>query len=817
MFRSIKPRIVLTFVVLTTLALVAVTWMTKKNFEMEVEELHKKLLVNKLQTIMRIIQNQYEDLIKYEVENIAKRRIVMQTVSDTVLSAVRAYYDLYRREVFSETDAKRISLDWIKTIRYGKDQYFFVFDKDIIGLSHPIAEMIGEKWRGYRDLKQEDALALIRDTINIRSSGFAVFNWPALPENLSVKQMVYFTYFPEWEWIIGTSVQIEDIERDSQEKIDTIKKNLTSAISGIRFDQLEHVIVFDSYKNILLDTNVQEDAGSIVDSIIEFGHINKSLRQTLNDSDVPVDVSFYTPPNAPDNLLVCMSYFRPLDWYISVSVSESLIYKPVKKLIRREIYIIIVILIAGIILIVFFSNRITARLLLLAQYARELPSRDLSKDYPFSLARGLGRGTGEDDEVGQLIKSFNFMEERLRHTIRALTRESQVNSTMAELTESIIQSRQLEEVAALVLDRARQITESPLGFAGYIDPETSRLIVPEKASYSWDLCQFGFNRSDDPVFDPVWDSIFSNAQPFLSNSPPQKLTAMHFHEGEVPVERLLFVPALSGKTVVGQITLANAARDYTQEDLFFVERLAFIFAIAVQRTHIEESLAHSEKQLRLLSSQLVAVQEEERQRVAREMHDSIGQSLAAVKFKVESAIAHGERAENSKAFESLSAVIPIIQNAMEEVRRIYTGLRPTLLDDLGILATIEWFSREFQNTYENITVELSFDIDESEIPEALKTVIFRVVQEAFNNIARHSGAELVELSLKKKVAAIELTIEDNGEGVDLSFLGERRDPRRGLGIAGMRERTELAGGSFRIESTLGQGTIVRATWPCPAS
>jgi PAS domain S-box-containing protein len=232
-----------------------------------------------------------------------------------------------------------------------------------------------------------------------------------------------------------------------------------------------------------------------------------------------------------------------------------------------------------------------------------------------------------------------------------------------------------------------------------------------------------------------------------------------------------------------------------------------------ERRQTEQALLESEGKLRFMSSQLLTTQEEERKRIARELHDSIGQSLAAIKFKVESVVGEIDRDHSGGMAHSLELIIPVVQNAMEEARRIYTGLRPSVLDDLGIIATIRWFCREFQKTYERICIEQQVDMDEEEIPEPLKIVIFRIVQEALNNIARHSRAELVSLLLESKDGLLCLDIEDNGTGFDLHSALAESSHEKGLGITGMKERAELAGGAFSIETVIGIGTTIHASWP----
>jgi PAS domain S-box-containing protein len=232
-----------------------------------------------------------------------------------------------------------------------------------------------------------------------------------------------------------------------------------------------------------------------------------------------------------------------------------------------------------------------------------------------------------------------------------------------------------------------------------------------------------------------------------------------------------------------------------------------------KRKRAEEALKQSKEQLRFLSSRLLEAQEEERKRIAGELHDSIGQSLAAIKFNVENVLAETGKELNGRIVNSLQQIIPLVQNSMEEVRRIYTGLRPSMLDDLGIIATIGWFCREYQKTYTGICFENQIRIEEEEIPELLKIVIFRIVQEALNNIAKHSGAESVDVCLERIGGYIKLAIEDNGKGFDVDSALVRGSHEKGFGITGMKERTEFAGGTFSIESVVGKGTTIHAIWP----
>lgn len=232
-----------------------------------------------------------------------------------------------------------------------------------------------------------------------------------------------------------------------------------------------------------------------------------------------------------------------------------------------------------------------------------------------------------------------------------------------------------------------------------------------------------------------------------------------------------------------------------------------------------ETLEDSQQKLRLLSSRVLTAQEDERKHIAHELHDSVGQSLSAIKFGIENAIEtirnedDEDGAGRARSLDSLQALVPITQLAIEEIRKIYMDLRPSMLDDLGVVATMRWFCRQFQQIYSSIRVELRVEIAEEEIPERLKIVIFRIVQEAFHNIAKYSGATRAIVSLFKRDDAVELAISDNGVGFEQHRVAYNDDRRPGLGLTGMKERSELSGGRLTVESAVGSGTSIAASWP----
>jgi len=257
----------------------------------------------------------------------------------------------------------------------------------------------------------------------------------------------------------------------------------------------------------------------------------------------------------------------------------------------------------------------------------------------------------------------------------------------------------------------------------------------------------------------------------------------------------------------------GALNIYANEpDAFDAEEVHLLSNLALDLTYGLMSL-RAKAELRRLSAQLISIQETERKTISRELHDSIGQSLVAIKFGLENTVEKMRHGMDQESFELLEALIPLVQQSGEEVRRIHTDLRPSLLDDLGILATISWFCRQFEKVYSDIRVEKHIEIEENDVPESLKIIIFRILQEALNNVAKYSKADLVSVSSTRTEDRLEFAVQDNGQGFDPQSIYSLKSGDRGFGIANMKERAELSGGSFSIESSHGSGATVRVSWP----
>jgi signal transduction histidine kinase len=220
----------------------------------------------------------------------------------------------------------------------------------------------------------------------------------------------------------------------------------------------------------------------------------------------------------------------------------------------------------------------------------------------------------------------------------------------------------------------------------------------------------------------------------------------------------------------------------------------------LERRLEENSQARAD--LQELSAKLLRAQENERRTLARELHDEVGQSLSAILMEADNAAC----AENpAEAQEHLVAVRSLAEKTVNEVRDLALLLRPSMLDDFGLVPALNWHAREMSKRT-GLNIVLTADEGADDLPDEHKTCIYRLVQEAVNNAVRHANAAAVQVGLRREDQSVRVEVRDDGAGFDTRFV-------RGLGILGMEERVRRLGGRLTIDSQPGRGTAVTAELP----
>jgi signal transduction histidine kinase len=249
---------------------------------------------------------------------------------------------------------------------------------------------------------------------------------------------------------------------------------------------------------------------------------------------------------------------------------------------------------------------------------------------------------------------------------------------------------------------------------------------------------------------------------------------------------------------------------YTLDDQGFLQDLADRAALAIDNTGLYQQLIDRERRLQDLVGRLLAAQEEERRRVAYEVHDELAQVAASTHQHLQ-AFARYHRPRSPEARDQLDRAVDLAQRTVRETRRVVANLRPTTLDDFGLAAAIRLQIEELQAQGWRISYRAA--IGDDRLPPAVETALFRVAQEALTNVRKHAQTTEVRVVLERMGRMIRLEVRDAGRGFDRSIVQAGGGVGERVGLPGMQERIALLGGRCTIESRIGHGTTVTALVP----
>ncbi|WP_304511892.1 cache domain-containing protein [Desulfobacula sp.] len=442
MFKTIRSKILVLIIGLMAVTSMTFIFITTKNYQIEISAQHYKLSKETLSSIIRVIDTEYNDLLSYEIDHIKTQRSIMEDAGISILSEACLLYDLQKTGLLTEQLAKELFLKRLEEYRYHNNNYFFVYDFNLTGLSHPDKEMVGKKWYGFEDLKKRDALTLIRKIIKTEEKVFTVFMWPRLKDMKQVKQIGLFLYCPHWKWIIGTAHEMSDVEKNSLAKEKRTLSKLNNILGRRSLNEIGGILIFDSHGKVIIHTSNLKNIGLNPVGITLDKSIQDHLKKAAEDPEKPIEYRYSNRSQGEMIQTAYVDYYKYMDWYVTAFIDKNESLRVGSAIAVRQSMIFLLIALIGIVLAVFISKKITLPLALLTKYARDLPEYDFTlKNNPLL---GSIVSSDHDDEIKQLAESFAYMETRLGENLKELRKKT---NEQKRLNEHLIYAEEKERKA----------------------------------------------------------------------------------------------------------------------------------------------------------------------------------------------------------------------------------------------------------------------------------------------------------------------------------------------------------------------------------
>ncbi len=436
--------------------------------------------------------------------------------------------------------------------------------------------------------------------------------------------------------------------------------------------------------------------------------------------------------------------------------------------------------------------------------------------------------TGKTDsggELGQLAHAFDEMtatvEQREREQQQTLEqiqraqdqiqRQSRRAEALARIANQLNAHLDLESVLKAVCEETSRALGAP--------SVTVRLYDPESDAFCY-AAGCGIPTSDRDHWQPLartqFDEFAARYGRVVVISDPSAIPGLPNGAllARMGVQTLVTAGMQHEQKLVGVLSLFTLVpREFSEEELVFLQGIADQAALAIAKARLYAALKSEERTRANLLHKVITAQEDERMRIARELHDETGQSLTALMLGMD--VVRIALAENpAQAEKHLQDIRAVAEGMLTNIHRLIADLRPALLDDLGLLPAIAWYGEQRLNPL-GITMRVEGDGVKRRLPRAIETALFRIAQEGVTNIVRYAHASNVTARLAREDGHLSLCLSDDGCGFDPQVLYTHDPKGKGLGLRGMQERATILGGEFHLRTAPGKGTTVTVRVPVP--
>ncbi|MBI4787855.1 MAG: GAF domain-containing protein [Chloroflexi bacterium] len=477
-----------------------------------------------------------------------------------------------------------------------------------------------------------------------------------------------------------------------------------------------------------------------------------------------------------------------------VGLTETSVYAAVDELTGTMLLTTLAVSLLGIGAAYLLTLILTRPILTLVQVTQAVARGDLSRQAP----------PWGEDEIGQLSTAFNRMTAELAQAQRAMLQRHRELAALNAVANAMNAPAPLAETLDRSLRALLQSLDLPAGWVFLLDHEGRRV---QLTSWVGLPIEIGEREVEIGLHGCPCTVALQNKQSIVITPLPERcpLRDGRINGGEA-INAHITVPILSHDRVLGVLGVASAhPQALGADEAKLLEAVGQQVGIAVENARLWDDLRDKERVRGQLLEKVIRAQEEERKRIARELHDDTGQAITSLMVGLRAA----SDACDSIARERFNTLREIAAQTLESVKRLARELRPAVLDDLGLAAALERYIANYRGNF-GLAVDLQMTgfHDDQRLPAQIELTLYRVIQEALTNIAKHAYAKNVSIVVEHKRDLVVAVIEDDGQGFDVRAILDSPLEETKLGLHGMRERSELVGGRLQIESAVGSGTSV---------
>ncbi len=499
--------------------------------------------------------------------------------------------------------------------------------------------------------------------------------------------------------------------------------------------------------------------------------------------------------------------FAPLakaSWGVVIRQSEEEALAPTRELQRRLLFLGLTILLATFFLVWIMMQSVLKPIKTLTAAAKRVATGDFKAAIPLRRA----------DEIGQLSQAFHTMTQELATSRDELVSRNKELSALNSIIVTVSQSLDLKDVLGSALQRVLEVTGTIAGCIFLIDPDDNKLkMMIHIGMPDFFKCHASNHTT---TADCVCYQVLRHRQTVLVNDVSQ-CPKLDENATEENIASFVSIPLKSKNRTIGIMNLACSSDNcFTENDFKLLDSIGYHIGLAIENSVLYEEAKEKEELRGQLLSSVISAQEEERKRISRELHDEFGQTLTAAMMNIES-LENQVQGGQSELKEKVQNAKSLMAHALEDIRRLTHDLRPSALDDLGLISSLRAYA---QNHLEAIGIQVKFESKglsmNKHLAPVIETALFRIVQEAINNIIRHAQAHNVRISLSVNNSKIRAVVEDDGKGFDVDAILNSGIQRQSLGLIGIKERAALLGGTFNIKSQKDKGTRLVVEIPLPS-